>query len=296
MIALRAPETMAPTFRLLPIPLLIATPAAAETGDVATSALLAALAAAAVPLAVWFALRFRSLFRRTEVLMDRNARLSAGNAALRETLVVAETRARMLDGVLAAMADGVAVVDADLRLVGWNSRFPEVTGVPRRALRIGQPFAEVIRLQAEGGEFGLVDPEAETARRLKLLKEGKLLGRWQRERPDGTRIELRRAPLPGGGFVTLYTPVVAQAAKPVEGLEEAVRAEWTQRVPRLIAAAADGDVKAVRAAAHALRGVAANAGWSGAEAALAAVEAAAEDGDIREARALASMLLVDQPW
>jgi PAS domain-containing protein len=282
--------------RLLPVLLAIAPPALAADPGAATPALLASLTAVSVPLACWFAWRFWQLGRRTQDLMGRNAKLGAANATLHGTIGLAEARARMLDGVLAAMSDGVAVVDAELRLAGWNPRFAAVAGVPIRALRIGQPFEEIVRMQAEAGEFGLVDPEAETARRMKLLREGRMLGRWQRERPDGSRIELRRAPLPGGGFVTLYSPLVTTEPALPPGIEEAVRAEWAARVPRLVAAAADGDTEAVRAAAHALRGVAANAGWTGAVTALAAVEAAAQAGDLKEVRGLASMLLVDQPW
>ncbi len=289
--------------RLLPILMLAGaivasatTPAAAAEAHAVAPALLAALAAAGLPLALWLAWRQGRLNRRLRAAMERNARLSASLAALRDTLDTAEARVKLLDNVLESLTDGIAVVDADYRLACWNARFPDITGVPRRALRIGLSFAEVVRLQAEGGEFGLVDPEAETERRMQLLRQGKMMGRWQRERPDGSRIELRRAPLPGGGFVTLYTPVEKPPDPDLPALAEAVRAEWSARVPRLIAAAADGDAAAVRAAAHALRGIAANAGWSGAEAQLAEVEAAAERGDLREARVVASFLLTDTPW
>jgi PAS domain-containing protein len=282
--------------RLLPVLLLLARPAAAAETHAVAPALLAALAAAGVPLALWLAWRQRRLHRRLREAMARNARLTAGLAGLRGTLDTAEARVKLLDNVLESLTDGIAVVDADYRLACWNARFPEVTGVPRRALRIGLSFSEVVRLQAEAGEFGLVDPEAETERRMQLLRQGKMMGRWQRERPDGSRIELRRAALPGGGFVTLYTPVEKPRDPEIPGLAEAVRAEWSARVPRLIAAAADGDAAAVRAAAHALRGIAANAGWTGPEAQLAEVEAAAERGDLREARIVASLLLTDTPW
>lgn len=260
------------------------------------TALLSTGLALLVALAAWLGWRVWVMTRQQRDRSARIARLLAWNAELREMADRAETKARMLDGVMAAMSDGVAVVDGDFRLVAWNPRFPEVTGVPRRALRIGMPFEEMVRLQAEAGEFGLVDPEAEAARRMTLLRDGKLLERWQRERPDGSRIELRRAPLPGGGFVTLYTPVADPSTGPAPGLDEAFRAEWAARLPRLTAAAADGELDGVRAAAHALRGIAANAGWSGAAAALAAVEAAAIDGDAKEVRALASLLMMDQPW
>jgi PAS domain-containing protein len=255
----------------------------------------ALLGAAALGIA-GLAWRGWGLRRRWQDLAARNARLAAANVELKSIVERAEAKSRMMDGVLAAMSDGVMATDAELRLVGWNARFAELAGVPRRALRIGMPLEEVLRLQAEGGEFGLVDPEAEVARRMTALRNGTAVGRWQRERPDGSRIELRRAPLPGGGYVTLYSAVEEGTPKPREGLEEAFRAEWAARMPRLTAAAADNDATAARSAAHALRGIAANAGWVSAASTLGAIEAAAEEANMREVRALTAMLALDTPW
>jgi PAS domain-containing protein len=264
---------------------------AAATGWWAAALLLALLAAAA-PLA-WKGWR---IGRHWPDHAARHARLSLANVELKAVAERAESKARLLDGVLAAMSDGVMVMDGDLRLVGWNARFPEISGVPRQVLRIGMPMAELLRLQAEAGEFGLVDPEAEVARRMEALRQGPMLQRVQRERPDGSRIELRRAPLPGGGFVTLYTPVLVAAPRPPAALDLQFREEWSARLPRLTAAAADGDAEAARAAAHALRGIAANAGWTGAATTTGHIEAAAEAGNMREVRALVSVLAIEPPW
>lgn len=282
--------------RLQPVPLLASFPAAAATPAETASALLGGLALAAAALAFLLAWRLRRLRGRLDEAAARHARLAAEQEALGARLSAAESRLGLLDGALEAMTDGIAVVDGEYRLVCWNARFPEVTGVPARALRVGLPFIEIVRLQAEAGEFGPVDPDAEAERRLRLHREGKMMGRWQRERPDGSRIELRRAPLPGGGFVTLYTAIGRPEAAMAPDLVAALRADWAARVPRLVAAAADGDAAAVRAAAQALRGIAANAGWSGVVAQLVAVEEAAERGDLREARVVASLLLTDMPW
>ena len=226
----------------------------------------------------------------------REAALIARNAALSEAASRAEAKARQLDGVLAALSDGVSVVDAELRLVGWNPRFAECAGVPRRALRIGMPMAEVLRLQAEAGEFGLVDPEAEVAQRMALLRGGFFVPRVRRERPDGSTVELRRAALPEGGFVTVYSPVMSTPAPHYQpDLAAAFDADWHSRIPRLCAVAAEGDAPAVRALAHALRGIAANAGWTVLAMTLGLIETAAEDGDLAKVSALVAMLPLDPP-
>ena len=116
----------------------------------------------------------------------------------------------ILEATLTGMTDGIMMVDADLRLLEWNQHFPEFTGVPAEILRVGLSMEEILRAQANAGEFGAVDIDAEVARRMALLRSGGSVGTIERPRPGGRMLEIRRNPLPGGGFVTLYTDVTAR--------------------------------------------------------------------------------------
>ena len=224
-------------------------------------------------------------------LARRLATAEAELAKQRAAVAAAETRARLLDGVIAAFPCGVSVFDADLRLAAWNAGFSDMAGVPRRALRIGTHLAEILRLQAEGGEFGIVDPDAEAARRMAILKLEPLRTLQLRERPDGSRLAVRRAPLPDGGFVTLYTPEVAGVSPPPDaGLASAFLTDWQDRIPRLIAALEAGHALDTRALAHALRGIALHAGWRDLAVTLDGIENAARAGNVSAARRLAPTL------
>ena len=55
-----------------------------------------------------------------------------------------------------------------------------------------------------------MDVEAEVARRMALLRSGGSIGTVLRARPGGRMLELRRNPIVGGGFVTLYSDVTAR--------------------------------------------------------------------------------------
>jgi signal transduction histidine kinase len=116
----------------------------------------------------------------------------------------------ILGATLTGMSDGIMMVDGDLRLMAWNQRFPEFTGVPAEILHVGLPMEEILRAQVAAGEFGPVDVEVEVARRLSLLHSGAAMGTIERRRPSGRHLEIRRNPLPRGGFVTLYTDVTAR--------------------------------------------------------------------------------------
>ncbi|MFH5923090.1 PAS-domain containing protein [Roseomonas xinghualingensis] len=108
------------------------------------------------------------------------------------------------------MSDGVMMIDAELRLVEWNTHFPEFAGIPSDMLRVGMSMEEILRLQAAAGEFGDIDVEAEVTRRMALLRTGGSASTIERRRPNGRVLELRRNPLPEGGFVTLYTDVTVR--------------------------------------------------------------------------------------
>jgi len=117
------------------------------------------------------------------------------------SLALIEDRVRIqtakMDAILQGMPDGVLVVDADLKLVEWNDRFPEFAGVPSGMLQVGLDMSDILRAQAAAGEFGPVDVQAEVERRMALLRSGGSTGVIERARPNGKTLELRRNLLPG---------------------------------------------------------------------------------------------------
>ncbi len=148
-----------------------------------------------------------SAHRREQALDRERAALASANAELERAKARADQRAVRLEATLAGMSDGLAMVDDNMRLVEWNRRFPELAGIPSAMLRVGLPIEDIVRAQAQGGLFGTVDVEAEVSRVVAALRAGPHAGTFERRRPDGRVMELRRDWLPGGGFVTRYTDI-----------------------------------------------------------------------------------------
>jgi two-component system, sensor histidine kinase len=107
---------------------------------------------------------------------------------------------------LESMSDGIAVFDSDLRLVFWNSHYVRLYRYPEDLVRPGMKFADIIRYNIDRGDYGPSNPGErlqEIVERARTLQPP----RFEIDRADGTSMEVRRAPMPDGGFVTTYTDI-----------------------------------------------------------------------------------------
>lgn len=100
----------------------------------------------------------------------------------------------------------MSVFDGAFRLAFYNQKFVELLEFPEDFVEIGRPFEDFLRFNAARGEYGPGDTEALVRERM-ILAEKREPHRFERVRDDGTVVEVRGNPLPGGGFVTTYTDI-----------------------------------------------------------------------------------------
>ncbi|MFC4728666.1 NahK/ErcS family hybrid sensor histidine kinase/response regulator [Coralloluteibacterium thermophilus] len=112
----------------------------------------------------------------------------------------------ILSATMENMSQAVSVVDRDMRLVAWNRRYQELFEYPDGMLYVGRPVADLIRYNAERGEFASDDVEAQIAKRIGYMRAG-TSHLFERVRADGRTIEMQGRPLPHGGYVTTYNDV-----------------------------------------------------------------------------------------
>ena len=136
-----------------------------------------------------------------------------------ETTQAIQFNQKLISTTLENIDQGVSVVDKDLRLVAWNRRYTELYQYPDGFLRIGRPVEELVRFNAQTGECGPGDIEAHVHRRMEHLRKG-TSHRFIRVRQNGTVLEMKGNPLPGGGFVTTFNDIT-EHVNAQEALKEA---------------------------------------------------------------------------
>ena len=148
---------------------------------------------------------------------------------------------RVLEAALENMSQGISVVDADLRLVAWNGRYAELFGFPAGMLRVGMPIAEA-SAWALREVAGIDVSDVALRRRLAHMRAG-TSHLSERVFPDGSTIEIRGNPMPGGGFVATFTDVTAfrQAETGLKRINETLEQRVVDRTALLESAKRDAE-------------------------------------------------------
>ncbi|MDN3647420.1 PAS-domain containing protein [Reinekea marina] len=136
-----------------------------------------------------------------------------------ETTQAIQFNQKVLSSTLENLDHGVSVIDRDLRLVAWNRKYVEMYPYPTDLLRVGTPIADLVRYNAERGECGPGEVEDHVIKRVEHLHSA-APHRFIRVRQDGSVIEIKGNPLPGGGFVTTFNDI-SEYVKVQNDLKEA---------------------------------------------------------------------------
>jgi two-component system, sensor histidine kinase and response regulator len=131
----------------------------------------------------------------------------------------------LMSAIIENLPGGLSVFDGNLNLVLRNSRFASLLNLPD-SLLAQQPttFENIIRFNAARGEYGTGDREQIVAAVVERARHP-VAHVMERTRPDGSTLEVRGRPLPGGGFVTTYTDITQrkQAEQEARRADEMLR-------------------------------------------------------------------------
>ncbi|MDP6572309.1 MAG: PAS-domain containing protein [Rhodospirillales bacterium] len=118
-----------------------------------------------------------------------------------------------LEATLANMDQGIAMFDADLKLLTWNRRFAVLRGIPEDILVSGIGYEDIVRSQAERGVYAAMtdvmgdDVEDQVRHWVDWINSIKTRSVDEQVLADGSVHEVSINPLTGGGYLATVTDI-----------------------------------------------------------------------------------------
>ena len=141
-----------------------------------------------------------------------------------------EKQASLLETTLDTISQGVVAFDDELRILAFNPRYKDLLCLPDDLVAPGTHISEYFRFNAERGEYGPGDVEDHINEHMvQVLTFEPVNG--ERERPDGTWIDIRGAPMPGGGYLFTYSDITERKRA------EQAKAAWQASIERELSTA-----------------------------------------------------------
>ncbi len=166
------------------------------------------IAQAAIELGAQDCLSMRSeakfLYKAIKYAILRYQRSKSHQRTSEEALQRSNT---LLQGILESIPVALCAFDQDQNLIARNGLYQSVLGLPDHLFcQSPTSFASILEFQITQGEFGPGEHRDVLADRLSQVQQGMAL-QVERTRPDGTVLDIRSAPMPGGGFVTTFSDI-----------------------------------------------------------------------------------------
>ncbi len=158
----------------------------------------------------WAARRLRADGRSIDIMVDS---LPDGGCTIAVNDITPQAqaedesrrRALLLQMVLVNVPHGICVYGADHRVAMLNDNYNQImAGEP---LKVGDSLSDAIRRRAKHGEYDGGDPEVIIASQ--MAYNITRAQQHRRVRPDGAAIDVRTAPMPDGGHISVVTDISA---------------------------------------------------------------------------------------
>jgi len=140
----------------------------------------------------------------------------------------------LLQSAIENASEGISIVDNELKLVAWNKKYIDLFSYPKELVYKGCPIKHLIRYNASRGLCGDGEISRQVEKRLDYLRNGSPHSS-ERQHPDGQVIRIQGNPLPGGGFVMLFSDVTAykEAERVLKDTNIDLEAIITERTKKL---------------------------------------------------------------
>lgn len=153
-----------------------------------------------------------------------------------------DERQNLLRAVLGSMTQGIVAFNKDLELISWNDKYKEIRDYPVEMLVEGKSFRDFMQYDMDRDEFMYGESELGLEEQIERAGQFKAHA-FERQRPDGSFIEVRGGPIPDGGFVSTFTDITERKRMEVELMVSKEKAESATRAKSSFLAAMSHEIR-----------------------------------------------------
>ena len=137
----------------------------------------------------------------SDIAFDQVAKLVEDNSTQQ-----LEFSRSVLQSAIENASEGISVIDKDLKLVAWNERYLEIFNYPKDFIYIGCPISQLIHYNLSRQFPYIEDIDQQVKKRLEFIRQGSRHS-TERKLADGKIINIEGNPIPGGGFVMIFSDI-----------------------------------------------------------------------------------------
>ncbi len=141
-----------------------------------------------------------------QVFKDNAIKQKDGEIELTRHRDLLQTNIDILNTTFGNFPGGISVLSKDLILQVANPAVYQLLDIPEDTFPVGTPYEEIIRYNAERGEYGAGNIDALVSERVELARKFEKHA-LKRTRPGGKILEIKGWPLPEGGIITTYMDI-----------------------------------------------------------------------------------------
>ena len=136
-----------------------------------------------------------------ELALDQVTKLVEDNSS--QQLEFSRT---VLQSAIENASEGISVIDSELNLVAWNERYLDIFNYPKDFIYIGCPISQLIHYNLKNQSRFISNIDQQVEKRLQFIRDGSRHSS-ERKLPNGKIIHIEGNPIPGGGFVMIFSDI-----------------------------------------------------------------------------------------
>ncbi|MEH6445168.1 MAG: PAS-domain containing protein, partial [Oceanospirillaceae bacterium] len=112
----------------------------------------------------------------------------------------------VLQSAIENASEGISVIDSELKLVAWNQRYLDIFHFPEEFIYIGSPISQLIHYVLSQRPKYAANINEQVQKRLQFIRDGSRHSS-ERKLDNGITIHIEGNPIPGGGFVMIFSDI-----------------------------------------------------------------------------------------